>query len=349
MTNILILLNNFNAGGAERVAINLANHFDKSHLYNVILIIDDFVGPLKDGISKNIQVVNKSNYKSIKLNGKIIIFSPMRSISINYLSLIIRFKVNYKATLVCREANLFNREKDELSFAKWLYFISLIRVTYALASFLICNSEDTKKDVESLNIIAKRKVFLLPNPVLTEAHGEGLGKEVSKSDHLRIITVGRLHPQKDHDTLLKAFSLIQLHFPAASLTIVGTGEQEDFINAQIAALELRNVTLIPYVFDIVNYMTNFDVFILTSQFEGFGNVLVEALHAGCLIVSTDCPGGPREILGKYDGTKLVPVADPEAVAAAVKEIIVAGTNFRARDLDIYTVGSYVGALEDLLA
>jgi glycosyltransferase involved in cell wall biosynthesis len=315
----------------------------------VILIIDHFVGPLKEDISKSIQVVNKSNYKGLKLKGKIIIFSPMRSVSINYLSLIIRFKMNYQATLVCREANLFNREKDELSFVKWLYFISLIRVTYALASLLICNSADTKKDVESLNIIAKRKVFLLPNPVLTEAHGDGLGREVPRSDRLRIVTVGRLHPQKDHDTLLKAFSLIQLQFPAASLTIVGTGEQKGFINAQIATLELRNVTLIPYVSDIVNYLTNFDVFILTSQFEGFGNVLVEALHAGCLIISTDCPGGPREILGKYDGTKLVPVADPAAIAAAVKEIIVAGTTVSARDLNIYTVRSYAKELENLLS
>jgi glycosyltransferase involved in cell wall biosynthesis len=348
MTEILILLNNFNAGGAERVAINLANHFDSVPGFKIKVITDSFSGPLRSDLNKNIEIFQKSEFKIKNASYRTIVFSPMRAISMKYLFLIMQLRIYRKATLVCREANLFNNERENLSLTRKLYFWVLLRFTYSWASFLICNSEDTKKDVEILKVISKRKIYQIPNPVLTRSQGKAQSKTIFKQRPLNVVTVGRLHPQKDHTTLLKAFSQLQSYFASATLTIVGTGEQEPIIRGEIAKLQLNNVRLLPYVNDVPKFLSNYEVFVLTSRFEGFGNVLVEALHAGCLIVATDCPGGPREILSSYKGAELVPVSDPIAVSTSIRRLFLNTAEVNVRDLEDYTVEAYAKKLVSLL-
>lgn len=143
-----------------------------------------------------------------------------------------------------------------------------------------------------------------------------------------IISVGRLEPQKAHEDLLAAFSLL----PADSrgnLVILGEGSRR----AELASLseELGLSASVHLPGRVANpwwFMAKSDVFVLSSHHEGFGLVLAEALACGIPVVSTDCTWGPREILETVENATLVPVKDPVALSCALSDALRNAKNFR---------------------
>lgn len=137
-----------------------------------------------------------------------------------------------------------------------------------------------------------------------------------------IVTVGTLKPVKRHDLLIRAFA--KLDFPGARLCIVGEGQERSRLELLASELGVSARVLMPgFQPDPSTWYAHADLFVLSSDHEGFGNVIVEALEQGTPVVSTDCPVGPREILqGGRFGT-LVPVGDVDALAAAMKEALCA--------------------------
>ncbi|WP_377292343.1 glycosyltransferase [Rhizobium sp. SG2393] len=136
-----------------------------------------------------------------------------------------------------------------------------------------------------------------------------------------IISAGRLAIQKDYGTLLRAFALLRKKRPAR-LLILGEGPQRTELEALIAELGIKDDVDLPgFRNNISAYLSKADIFALSSIWEGFGNVLVQALAARCSIVTTDCRNGPGEIVdgGKYGA--LVPVGDAEAFAAALDRVL----------------------------
>jgi glycosyltransferase involved in cell wall biosynthesis len=102
------------------------------------------------------------------------------------------------------------------------------------------------------------------------------------------------------------------------LLILGEGKLRPSLTSLAEELDIVEDLAMPgFVDNPFQYFARADLFVLSSRWEGLGNVVIEALACGCPVVSTDCPSGPAEILenGKY-GT-LVPVGDPEALAAAI--------------------------------
>jgi len=136
-----------------------------------------------------------------------------------------------------------------------------------------------------------------------------------------VMGVGRLSPQKDFPTLLKAFALLR-ETREVRLVILGEGEQLRELENLAASLDVAaSVDLPGFVGNPYAYMARAAVVALSSRFEGLPTVLLEALALGKPVVSTDCPAGPREILenGKYG--PLVRVGDPEALAAALASVL----------------------------
>ncbi len=132
-----------------------------------------------------------------------------------------------------------------------------------------------------------------------------------------ILTCGRLSKQKNHRLLIKALSKIRNDING-KLVIIGEGEERTNLEKYISQERLTDhVFLLGWVENPFPYMTICDVFALSSDYEGLGNVLVEALMCGTPIVSTDCPHGPREILenGRYG--RLVPCGDTNLMAGAI--------------------------------
>jgi glycosyltransferase involved in cell wall biosynthesis len=127
-----------------------------------------------------------------------------------------------------------------------------------------------------------------------------------------------LSAQKDYPTLLRAFAHVRSCRPTR-LVILGEGEELGRILALADELGIRADVDLPGFSDhIFSLMARCRVFVLSSAWEGFGNVLVEALACGAQIVSTDCPSGPAEILENGKSGRLVPVGDAVALAGAIE-------------------------------
>jgi glycosyltransferase involved in cell wall biosynthesis len=136
----------------------------------------------------------------------------------------------------------------------------------------------------------------------------------------RILNVGILKPQKNHRLLLEAFA--RTARPEDRLAILGEGGERAVIEHAAQALGIADRLLLPgYVPDPGPWYASADLFVLSSDFEGFANVVVEAMGHGLTVVSTNCPFGPAEILAGLG--RLVPVGDAVALAAAMEAALAA--------------------------
>jgi len=165
-----------------------------------------------------------------------------------------------------------------------------------------------------------------------------------------IVAVGRLTPQKGFDTLLRAFVLVRQRLDAR-LIVLGEGPDRAALTNLASLLGVREyVDFAGFMENPYVYMRRASVVAMSSRYEGFGNVLVEAMAVGTPVVSTNCPHGPREILadGKYGA--LVPVDDPGALAEAILSTIArpqARTELieRAR---MFSIENAVGLYEEVM-
>jgi glycosyltransferase involved in cell wall biosynthesis len=199
-----------------------------------------------------------------------------------------------------------------------------IRLTYPAASGVIAVSNGVKIDLCTLAGLRPESVDVIYNPAAIDAPGPVAESDVrlrrwGGADGFHVLSVGTLKPVKDHTTLLEAFASLPPGL-RARLTIVGDGPLRKELSELTQRLGLTStVRFTGFEIDPSDWYRTADVFVLSSRWEGFGNVIVEALSFGLPVVSTDCPSGPSEILegGRY-GT-LVPVGDPPALARAIEQ------------------------------
>ncbi|MGK2940985.1 MAG: glycosyltransferase [Immundisolibacter sp.] len=193
---------------------------------------------------------------------------------------------------------------------------------YGEADAIVAISIGVADDLARLTGLDRRRITVIYNPVVDEDFATRAAESVphpwlTDDGPLVVLTVGRLHRDKDYPALLHAFATLRGQ-RSARLLILGEGPQR----AELAALATRlgisaDLAMPGFCANPLPAMRQAAVFALTSRAEGFGNVLVEALACGCPVVSTDCPSGPREILdgGRYG--RLVPVGDIESLAEAL--------------------------------
>lgn len=209
---------------------------------------------------------------------------------------------------------------------RWALRASLA-LTYPLASARIAVSSGVADDVARLAFIPRDRFDVVHNPVGLPPAPPGTADSVEAAwggwAGKRLLTVGRLKTQKNHALLIRALKIVRRSVDAR-LLILGTGECEEETRAFIDAEGLTEHVLMPgHVENPIPFYTASDLFVLSSDYEGFGNVLVEALACGLPVVSTDCPFGPAEILedGRYGS--LVPVGNADALAQAILDALVA--------------------------
>lgn len=195
-------------------------------------------------------------------------------------------------------------------------------VGYRLADARVGVSPGVADDMARLSSMGRERIGVIGNPVPEPA----LASNESDTEveamwgiprGARIITVGRLKPVKNHALLLSAFARIER--PDARLMLVGTGECETKLRKLASDLAIADrVIFAGFRSDLGVFYRSANVLALSSDREGFGNVLVEALACGLPVVSTDCPSGPRFILGDGNYGILVPVGDVEAMARSIE-------------------------------
>jgi glycosyltransferase involved in cell wall biosynthesis len=206
-----------------------------------------------------------------------------------------------------------------------------IRRTYLQADGIVAVSNGVAADLARTTGIPRQAITTIYNPAITPDFPAKLAEPVDHPWFTEdavvpvVLGVGRLGPQKDFVTLLRAFARVRRERPAR-LVIIGDvrGHESDRdhrlagLYRLAADLGVRDdFELLGYQPNPFRYMARAAVFALSSRFEGFGNVLLEALACGTPVVSTDCPSGPAEILDGGAYGALVPVGDDVAMAAAI--------------------------------
>jgi len=212
------------------------------------------------------------------------------------------------------------------SYGGWRYRVlpPLMRRAYHRADAVVAVSRGVRSELQEL--VPDLPIRVLPNPVVPDnltalANAQPDDPWLMQGAPPLLLGVGRLEANKRFDVLISAFARLAPDWPGR-LLIAGEGPARGALEAQIQRAGLTSrVRLTGYVDNPFPYMKAASVLAVTSEFEGFCNVLVEAMACGTQVVSTDCPFGPREILAAGRYGQLVAVNDPVALEAAIRSAL----------------------------
>ena len=335
---IAFIINSLAGGGAERVVSTLSNYLvEHGHQITIILLEKN---EIQYDLDKKIKIIVLKTSKISKGIGKLI-FIPLQAVE---LSLIIKKnKIDQSMSLLTR-ANLvflftkFFLDKDVIisqrNNAKKNYETKniqniimnfLIKKLYKKADKIITVSSEIKDSLHKDYEIDISKIQVIYNPINNKSIQHKHTKEhiyKFEKDYKYFITIGRLIELKDHKTMIKAFYIANHKYPNLKLIILGEGELKNNIKMLIEELNLKNkVILLGFVKNPFDYLKKADIFVFSSKYEGFPNVLVEAMACGLPVLSTNCPSGPSEILenGKYG--ILTEVGNKKEIAKAMIDML----------------------------
>jgi len=333
MTKIAFFLPSFRGGGAERVCLNLAETFLRYGL-DVDFVLVEKTGPLLKDIPPETGVIDLSIRHTFAALLPLATYlrqeKPFALIAApDHANLVAIWSKMLAASktkvLIGNHIQLSISIKKSKKIQEKIYPF-LLHLFYRQADALIAVSQGAADDMARVAGIPRDCILTIYNPCPFDKITR-MGLESPAHPWLAtrkppvILAAGRLSAQKDYPTLLRAFAILYSRRPAR-LIILGDGKELNHLLALADELGIRtHVDLPGFMGNPYSFMAHCQVFVLSSVWEGFGNVLVEALACGTQIVSTDCPSGPAEILenGKYG--RLVPVGDPEALANAIESAL----------------------------
>jgi GalNAc-alpha-(1->4)-GalNAc-alpha-(1->3)-diNAcBac-PP-undecaprenol alpha-1,4-N-acetyl-D-galactosaminyltransferase len=190
---------------------------------------------------------------------------------------------------------------------------------YRRASYLVVQTNALR--AWGSRLVGERRVTTIPNPVVP-ADRAAMGGQLPQQPGCNIVAMGRLVQHKGFDLLLQAFAAVARQFAEASLVIYGEGPERAALQAQARKLGLVDRVSFPgQVQNAANALAAASLFVLSSRYEGFPNVLVEAMSLARPVVAFDCPSGPAEIIRHELDGLLVPAGDVQALAAAMTRVL----------------------------
>jgi glycosyltransferase involved in cell wall biosynthesis len=207
----------------------------------------------------------------------------------------------------------------------WLTYRA-VPLLYRRADVIVAVSQGVADDLADFAGLPQGRVECIYNPVYDETLVAAAAQPVdhpwmAPGQPPVIVAAGRLQEQKGFDVLLRAFQAVR-RVRDVRLIIMGEGEDRAKLERLVAELGLGDsVSLIGFVENPYAMMARAQVFVLSSRWEGFSLVLVEAMACGAPIVSTDCPSGPREVLADGRYGKLVPIEDPVSLSEAIVQVL----------------------------
>lgn len=326
---ISILLPNLRGGGAERVNIDLAYEFATAG-HDVEFVLMEACGELLEEVRALFPIVDLATPRVRSVPSVLASYLRSRRPEVLMaamwpLTVIAPFAVGMsgrKCKLLVSEHNSLSVQYCERGrLHNWLMRFSMA-VGYRLADSRVAVSSGVAEDVAVLSGLDSAAFDVIHNPVPSPRMPSQA--ELDKAESLwsapaggRIVTVGSMKAQKNHPLLLRAFA--SLNQAGAKLMFVGEGSGRDELVSLAQELGVSDrVIFAGFHSDPTPFYLSADLFVLPSNYEGFGNVIVEAMACGTPVVSTDCPSGPSEILagGKYG--RLVPVGDAGAMTDAIE-------------------------------
>lgn len=232
------------------------------------------------------------------------------------------FKLNFK-TLLLLETNFIKLvdSKPGNFYKKILRFF--LKISLTKIDYCVSQTKENLLFIQNYYKIRFKNYTVIPPGIKIQSRNYRKNISLTK-DIKTIISAGRFHPQKDFETIIKAFKIIneKWKFNKIRLILVGDGPLRKNLENLVTELNLRNkVVFTGWKFNIYHYLKNADIFVYSSNHEGFGYVILEAMNSGLPIIATDTPFGPSEILenGKYG--ILVPIDDYKKMAENIIKFI----------------------------
>lgn len=331
---ITILLPDLRGGGAERVMLDLAREFSRrGHQVEFCLMqasgeflaeaqLEFAVVDLAAARTRILAIPLARYLRRRKPDAVIANMWPLTSAAV-----IGRALSQHRCRLILVEHNTLSRQYASWGRRHAWSMGASMATTHRFADVVAAVSTGAAEDTARLARLPNSRVEALYNPIPQRPRPGPRAMEIA--DALwncppgdRILTVGSLKDQKNHSLLLRAFA--RTPGTRSRLMLLGQGENEGILRAVASDLGISDrIIFAGFHRDPSPFYATADLFVLSSDYEGFGNVIVEALACGCPVVSTDCPSGPAEILENGRFGRLVPVGDAEALAVAISEALAA--------------------------
>jgi len=323
---IALVIPHFAAGGAERVASLLCNFWARSgHSVTAITFETPGAEPffnLERAVGRRqIDALNsKPSFVSrVAMNARRLwrLRSALKEIRPD---VVIAFMTEASVVTVCATLGLGLRvvvternQPDRLGLGCFRRLAR--RLSYSWASAIVVQTNEIARWAKAR---FRLPVHVLPNPVLISE-----SKEVARGNDGRLVMgAARLVRQKGFDLLIESFTKVAEAHPNWRLVIYGEGPERAGLEAQIERHALRDRISLPGLLtDFDAALGRADLFVLASRFEGYPNVLLEALASGCPTIATDCPGATAEILDGGRHGLLVPPEDLEALTDALHRMM----------------------------
>ena len=356
---LMLVLTSLECGGAERVITHLINYLNKESYKILLVLLEDkgaYAKELRPGV-RSICLKKKTRWDFFR------VIIGLRRVMSSYNPDIILSFDSY-VNIITQLTKLFYREKPNMILSErnfypiflskkrlWRIKRHLMAYVYRQTDNIIAVSGAIKRALEDDFKIRPGTIKTIYNPVPIEKVNMCSQEEVKhpffeKDNAQIVIGVGRLVEPKRFDRLLKAFSLLVREEKRNNiyLLIIGDGEKKRELKNLATKLGLNGrVDLVGYKNNPYAWMAKADVFVLSSDTEGFPNVILEAMACGTPVISIDCMSGPSELITHGKNGILVAPKDERALVSAIKKILddedfrkrlsIEGRN-RARDFSI---------------
>jgi len=327
MARIGIFIPDMRGGGAERAALTLIQGFiERGH--DVDLIVMNATGELLDLVpdaasiadlqARRIRNATRPLSAYLRKNRPDVLLAVMWPLTI--VAVVARMLARVSTRVVVSDHSILSQHYADRPATLAALRLSA-RLVYPMADVRIVPSRAIAEDFAKLSGLKREAFTLLPNPVSAPDAPIAVGPEIAMlwgTSSLRILSVGALKPEKNHAVLLTAVADIAARHDVR-LLILGEGALRPELEILAEELGIAEQVVMPgFRADPWPYYASANLFVLSSDSEGFGNVLVEAMAAGLPVISTNCQG-PSEILEGGKWGKLVPINDPSALAAAIEQ------------------------------
>jgi glycosyltransferase involved in cell wall biosynthesis len=188
---------------------------------------------------------------------------------------------------------------------------NLYKKIYSMANKIIVNSEEFKKELKLKFNLNSECIY---NPLNKKEIIKNSKKKINisffKKKNFKIISVARFTSQKDHFCLIRSINLLKIKYKNIKVLLIGSGNKKKEIQNLINELRLNKlIKILNFKKNPYPYIKKSNLFILSSNFEGLPNVLLEAITLNKFIISSNCPTGPSEILDNGKGGLLFKVGD----------------------------------------
>lgn len=326
--HIILVISSLQAGGAERVLSEMANYWQgRGHTVALVTLDStrsDFY-PLDSGVrrigldlkqdSHNILRAVWNNLLRIKSLRRVVKRLRPQAIisfvdSVNILTIL--------ATVGLGVPVIVSERIDPRHHPVRPLWRLLRLLAYPWASAVVVQTKDVYEWMRSE--MPRAKFTIIPNPARSRAP-----KAISDFQFppgSNVVAVGRLAYQKGHDILIKAFAQCAQQFPEWNLVIFGEGKERVALESLASMYGLGSRIILPGIIEEpMDVLQQADIFVLSSRYEGFPNVLLEAMACGLSVIATDCPSGPREIVKDGCNGILVPSNDVDKLAHAMKKLM----------------------------